>query len=110
MGLEYPLAEISEEERKKDLIHMMARDNHKSAQTPIENALKLQENYKLEVEKGWMLSIPAACLPKLKGAAVIPVGVHTQQTIGEDGERKINGGRHTTHHSPRHRRSLSTIG
>ena len=36
-----------------------------------------------------MLPIPADCLHKVKGAAVIPVGIHTQETIGEDSEMKI---------------------
>ena len=50
-GVEYPLEEISEEEREKDLLHMIARGNHKSAQTPIDNARKLEENYTSEVKK-----------------------------------------------------------
>ena len=95
LGLDYPLVETLEEDTKKDLVHMMARGNHKSAQSPVENPTKLSENCKSQVEKGWMLPIPEKYLPKVNGAAVIPVGVHTQYTIGGDGARKVK--RRTTH-------------
>ena len=42
-----------------------------------------------------MLAIPKSVLKKVKGAAVIPVGVHTQYTIDEEGLRKVK--RRTTH-------------
>ena len=76
-GVNYPLEDIPEEEKKTDLEHMMKRGNHLSARRPIENFRKLKENYRTEVEKGWMLPLPARCLRKVRGAAVIPVGVHT---------------------------------
>ena len=94
-GVNYPLEDIPEEERKTDLEHMMKRGNHFLARRPIENFRKLKENYRTEVEKGWMLPLPARCLRKVRGAAVIPVGVHTQFTINEKGERGIK--RRTTH-------------
>ena len=94
-GVNYPLDPITEEERQADLEHMILRGNHKSAQVPVENAATLLSNYEKEVENGWMLPIPSRCLSKLKGAAVIPVGVHTQYTINECGERKVK--RRTTH-------------
>ena len=94
-GVNYPLETITEKDRKTDLDHMIQRGNHKSAQTPSANASTLISNYQKEVENGWMLPIPAKCLRKLKGAAVIPVGVSTQYTIDAEGQRKIK--RRTTH-------------
>ena len=94
-GVDYPLDDISEEERKTDLEHMMRRENHLLARRPIEIFVKLKKNYRTEVEKGWMLPLPARYLSKVRGAAVIPVGVHTQFIINEKGERGIK--RRTTH-------------
>ena len=94
-GVSYPLTEITEEERVGDLDHMMRRGNHKSARTPHENVTTLKENYAKEVRNGWMMPLPASCLKKLQGASVIPVGVHTQYTIDDDGNRKVK--RLTTH-------------
>ena len=74
---------------------MIKRGNHLSARKPRINADTLRMNYKKEVERGWMLPITVRCLKKMKGAAVIPVGVHTQHTIDENGNRKIK--RRTTH-------------
>ena len=68
---------------------MIKKGNHKSAEIPQINAQTLQKNYTKEVERGWMLPIPKSCLKKLKGAAVIPVGVATQFTIDDKGNRKI---------------------
>lgn len=72
MGVHYPLKEISEEERKEDLEHIIRRGNHKSAIIIHKNASTLISNYEKKVENGWMLPILSRCLPKLKGAAVIP--------------------------------------
>ena len=94
-GLTYPLDTLPENKRKKDLDHMVARGNHKSAEFPEINKQTLMKNYTDETEKGWMLPIPKRSLEKLKGAAVIPVGVHTQYTIDEFGGRKVK--RRTTH-------------
>ena len=94
-GLSYPLTELSEQERLTDLKHMIKRGNHKSAQKPFINAHTLAKNYAKEVTNGWMLPIPKRCLLKLKGAAVIPVGIGTQFTIDEKGTRIVK--RRTTH-------------
>ena len=93
-GVNYPLTDVTQEEQKADLEHMIRRGNHKSALEKV-NAQKLFANYTAEVERGWMLPLPVKCLSKTNGAAVIPVGVHTQLTIDSDGRRKIK--RRTTH-------------
>ena len=91
----YSLENISEEERVEDLEFMMERGNHKSAQTPLDNVETLKDKYVKEVRNGWMVPLPSSYLKKLKGASVIPVGVHTQYTIDDNGKRKVN--RRTTH-------------
>ena len=42
-----------------------------------------------------MLPLPVHCLPKIEGAAAIPVGIHTQFTVDEEGKRKVK--RRTKH-------------
>ena len=59
------------------------------------NTQTLYDNYTKEVKHGWMLPIPKHSLTKLKGAAVIPVGVATQFTIDDKGNRKVK--KRTTH-------------
>ena len=88
-GVQYKLEDMSEEVRKTDLEYMLKRGNHKSAIIIHKNASTLISNYEKKVENGWMLPILSRCLPKLKGAAVIPVGVHTQFTIDTFGKHKI---------------------
>ena len=93
-GVTYNLEEMSEETRKEDLEYMMRRGNHKSASDP-KNEPTLNKNYKKEVLHGWMLPVTVECIPKLKGASVIPVGVAPQFTIDANGDRKVK--RRTTH-------------
>ena len=94
-GLSYPLVDLPEEQRKEDLEFMIQRGNHKYAKTPEVNARTLKKNCTKEVEQGRMLPVSLKCLRKVKGAAVILVGVHTQEIIGEHGETKVK--RKTTH-------------
>ena len=42
-GVEYPLEDISEEERKNDLEYMMCRGNHKSSMEPRVNTETLKK-------------------------------------------------------------------
>ena len=53
------------------------------------------ENYQKEVNHGWMLPVTMECVPKIKGASVIPVGVATQFIIDANGVKKVK--RRTTH-------------
>ena len=93
-GVEYPLDEIKKEELQKDLHEMIDRGNHKSA-TLKENEKSLLKNYEVEVKHGWMLPMTVNSIRKLVGAAVIPIGVATQTTVDENGDRYTK--RRTTH-------------
>ena len=86
-GCTYPLQnEQDEETRKKDLEAMVTRGNHKSALTP-DHRIVLEKIQKKEVAQGFTFPITVECLMKLEGAAVIPMGVHDQWTVNEEGER-----------------------
>ena len=88
-GCIYPLKEgQTEEVRKKDLAAMVARGNHKSALTP-EHIIVLEKIQKKEVSQGFTFPVTIDCLMKMKGAAVIPMGVHDQWSINESGERIV---------------------
>ena len=93
-GVTYPLEHLPEHIRKEDLHFMIDRGNHQSA-TSKENEASLLKNYAKEVERGWMLPTTIESVNKIKGACVIPVGVATQFTIDEKGNRKFK--RRTTH-------------
>ena len=73
---------------------MMQRGNHKSASDP-ENAPTLFKNFQKYVHYGWMLPITMECVPKIKGASVIPVGVAPQFIIDANGDKQVK--RRTTH-------------
>ena len=74
---------------------MIKGGNHKSAESPMDNAAALKLNYAKEVKNGWMLPITIESLQKLKGAAVIPVGVASQFSIDNKGKQITK--RRTTH-------------
>ena len=87
-GVNYNLEDIPDRTRRSDLLAQLARGNHKSASEP-ENKPTLIKNYDKEVSYGWMIPITKECKTKLKGAGVIPIGVATQYTIDEDGNRSV---------------------
>ena len=93
-GVDYPLQDISNKTLKEDLRAMIQRGNHKSAQLHA-NETSLRKNYQKEVEHGWMLPLPTESIRKLEDAAVIPIGVATQWSMNEKGDRYSK--RRTTH-------------
>ena len=93
-GVSYPLEDLPEQTRKEDLEFIIRCGNHKSALSK-ENEEKLLENYAKEVKHGWMMLVTIECVTKIDDASVIPVGVATQFSIDEKGNRKTK--RRTTH-------------
>ena len=85
-GLSYPMEDISNTEQKDDLLRMIERGNHKSASTK-ENEPTLLKNYTKEVQHGWMLPVTTESLKRIKGAAIIPIGVAQQSSIDEAGDK-----------------------
>ena len=93
-GVSYPMEDIAIDEQKSDLLKMIDRGNHKSA-TQKENNPTLVKNYDNEVKHGWMLPVTIESLNRIKGAAVIPIGVAQQSSIDADGNKYTK--RRTTH-------------
>ena len=77
---------IDESTRLNDLQSNINFGNHKSAQTQ-EAVETLKKHYGKEVKHGWMLPVPVELVPKIKDSMVCPIGVTTQWTITEWGER-----------------------
>jgi len=86
-GCDYQLLDILDEPtRKEDLSAMLQRGNHKSAKSA-ENATALAKAFAKEVSRGWLLPITIESTTKIKNLSVIPLGVATQATIDEFGNR-----------------------
>ena len=84
-GCDYKLGPDPEEEtRLSDLKALLKRGNHKSANRDIEVLKKAMAK---EVRKGWVLPITIDSLPKIKGLSLIPLGIASQYTIDEQGNR-----------------------
>ena len=86
-GCDYQLLDnLDESTRKEDLNAMLQRGNHKSAKST-ENAPALSKAFAKEVSRGWLLPITIESTTKIKNLSVIPLGVATQATIDEFGNR-----------------------
>jgi len=86
-GCDYKLEEEpNEKTRMEDLQSMLQRGNHKSAQS-IENAAAVSKAFEKEVSRGWLLPITIESLTKINKLSIIPLGVATQATIDEFGNR-----------------------
>ena len=53
---------------------------------PIHNDF-IKKNYTKEVEQGWMLPIHKDIVQQIQGGGVIPIGIATQHTVNEKGQR-----------------------
>ena len=85
-GSDSDIQPIDDDIRLQDLHANMAFGNHKSAST--EQAIEtLKKHHGKEVTHGWMLPIPIPFVPMIKDSSVCPLGVATQWTVTECGER-----------------------
>jgi len=86
-GCDYQLEpDPNEATRLQDLQAMLDRGNHKSAKSD-ENAPALMKAFDKEVSRGWLLPITIESLTKIKKLSIIPLGVATQSSIDEFGNR-----------------------
>ena len=87
-GCVYPLKkeQSNEKVRLADLEAMIQRGNHKSALRPCAE-ITFEKDINRECRQGYMIPVPIKYLRRIKNAGVIPVGVHDQWTINEQGER-----------------------
>jgi hypothetical protein len=86
-GMPYKYArEISEDERETEVLAMLARGKHKSAQDEPEIVEKLLTK---DVVHGFSMVIPVELVPLIPDAMVQPVGLAKEWTLDEDGNRII---------------------
>ena len=82
-GTTFPLTQINDTIRHKDLLAALEYKNHKSAH-PITSSLA--KHMSTEIEHGWSLPLPPNFALELKGAEIAPHGMVKQNTITELGE------------------------
>ena len=73
-------------ERQKEVVAMLARGNHKSAQTEQEQVGKLLAK---DVLHGFSIPLPIGVVSRIPGAMVQPLGLVQQWTVDPDGVRII---------------------
>jgi hypothetical protein len=78
--------EITEPEREKEVLAMLQRGNHKSAQ---EEPAIVEQLLSKDVVHGFSMVIPIELVPLIPNAMVQPVGLAKQWTLDEKGNRKI---------------------
>ena len=93
-GAPYPLKEISEDERIKDIHFHLQRGNHQSTLLK-ENKLALFKALNKEVKAQWAIPLLPSAVPLIPGACITPLGIAIQWSMNESGERIIK--RRTTH-------------
>jgi hypothetical protein len=83
-GTSFPMKELDEETRQKDLSAALIRGNHRSAKG--EKADILVEKTLKEISNGWSLPLLVEHAALLPGAMYAPMGIAEQATINERGE------------------------
>ena len=78
------LRELTEQERKDDLRKAIEYGNHKSADTNIDEVMRLLLK---DVEHGFALPLPTSMLERIPGVIVQPTGAAIQTTISETGDQ-----------------------
>jgi hypothetical protein len=78
--------EITKPEREKEVLAMLQRGNHKSAQ---EEPAIVEQLLSKDVVHGFSMVIPIELVPLIPNAMVQPVGLAKQWTLDEKGNRKI---------------------
>ena len=82
-GVSYPLEDLDDEERLKDLVEALQFGNHKGVD---ENEDLFEEMMNTDVIHGYSLVIPREKSRELIGALISPMNIVEQSTINEFGE------------------------
>ena len=86
-GCRYPIPDDPDEHRRLDDLHkMVEQGNHKSATIP-EHVEVVRKTYQKEIARGWVIPIPLPTLFQLRHADMTPIGIATQFTVNEAGEK-----------------------
>jgi len=83
-GAEFPLNDISHEERSHDLEYHRNRDNHKSA---LRNKKILDDLIETDICHGFALPLPVDTYKYFPFASIAPLGCQEQETINAQGEK-----------------------
>ncbi len=78
--------EITEAEREREVLAMLTRGNHKSAQDEPEIVEQLLSK---DAVHGFSMVTPTELVPPIPNAMVQPVGLAKQWTLDEEGNRKV---------------------
>ncbi len=81
-GSKWPLTEISENDRAKDLQEALTFGNDKGASS---KPALLKKLISKGVKYGYSLPIPLDSITKIKGLEMAPMNIMAQNTINEDG-------------------------
>lgn len=73
---------------------MIKRGNHQSSK-PSENLNALKNCFQKEISHGWSIPVQPSILTNIKGTSVVPLGIVSQWSINEEGNKFIK--RRTTH-------------
>jgi len=81
-GSKWPLTEISEDDRAKDLQEALTFSNHKGAAS---KPALLKKLISKDVKYGYSLPLPLDSITKVKGLVMAPMNIMAQNTIDEHG-------------------------
>ena len=84
-GMEYVFTrELDEATQRNEMLTILSRGNHKSAQELPEQVTKLLNK---DVTHGFSIPLPVAIVSLIPNAGIQPLGLASQWTIDEEGER-----------------------
>ena len=81
-GADYPMIELDQTTRQKDLLQGLSRGNHPGARV---FEKELERKFKKELERGWMLPLPAEAANWIPFAEFCPTSMVEQMTIDDKG-------------------------
>ena len=93
-GASYPLRNLSEADRIKDIKFHLQRGNHQSTVLK-ENKLALFKAFRKEVKSQWAIPLLPSAIPLIPGASITPLGVAVQWSMNAAGDRILK--RRTAH-------------
>ena len=81
-GASFPISQLEDQIRQKDVDLAIKRGNHKSATL---NKKFLADAFQKEIKKGWLLSIPFSKAKDIPGLELAPLGVANQLGVSASG-------------------------
>ena len=88
-GARYPLVDIEEGVRLRQIRYMLGRGNHGEGMRETKEAI--EAFITKELKKGYIIPIPRESVYTIPGSAVCPIHIAWQATVGEDGRPGVKG-------------------